>query len=47
MRARAFESSDNKETFLFLFHGHKTYRKFARDAQTWQLLCFLRLIVDT
>ena len=47
MRVGAFESSDNKETFLFLFHGHRWYRKFSRDTQTWQLLCFSWLIPDT
>ena len=34
MRVGAFESSDDEETFSFLFHGHKRYRKFSRDTQT-------------
>ena len=35
MRVSAFESSENEETFLLIFHGHKTYSKFSRDTQTW------------
>ena len=26
MRASAFESSDDEETFLYLFYDHKTYK---------------------
>ena len=47
MRVGAFETSDNEETFSFLFHGLKTYRKVSRRTQTWQPLCFSWLILDS
>ena len=35
MRVDAFERSNNEETFFILSLGHKIYKKFSRDTQTW------------
>eukprot|EP00493_Phyllostaurus_siculus_P009116 UN09230 len=41
IRVGAFESSDNEETFSYVFHDFKTtYKKVSRRTQTCQLLCF-------
>ena len=47
MGVGAFESLDNEVTFFFLFYGYKTHRKNSRGTQTWQLLGFSWLILDT